>query len=452
MQFNPNHYSRTRSRVSEPVTVPVPDDVHTSKGCNDDQPLETRYENDPIIYVAKEEVMHDNKTVKYFTKVKNRSILPVNLMSRTTILHGFPVMASSDSKGVTSRWTYGPWPKRWHWCDTTTTAKVQRTFPPAPTMDLSEFYSDVIDQAKRSSISKAHATMNAASAEILVSFAEASKSVMTLANTMLQAATLFVSLRNAVFKKRSGLKAKVVYTNLLDSLSDTYLSVRYGYRPLSYEVADISKAINDTISPLLKRKFRASSTVKKTVKRIETYENELYPDILYTRKREIIFEVSARTSLLYRASEKLREEFTRVWGLSHIPSTIYELIPGSFILDWFWDFNTVIRSWESTPGINCVSSSTTTTCKTTVSDTYTLRGKYGNSGSSNGGRNHWSISFSNGSPSTSVFETKFRTPAGALPLFPSFNPNLDAFKVLDLAAIAFSSARSSSHNLKYLKG
>jgi len=442
--------SRTRSRpdVYESYLKKSPLYYHT-----DSYPgkLSTsRQEPDEILwYVSETNSMNDHVTDDYYKIVKAKGNLPNNPMTKFDTFQGVFIPFETSFK---SAYTYYISTSKYSGMRTLADERtVYGNMSGALKYDGKALLSDEIELLVNQSVTSAYAKMNKASAEILVSIAEASKSVMTVARAMFQGAQLFASLRNVVNIKHGNTpRASVVFTNVLDSVSDIYLSIRYGWRPLSYEVADISTAIADTLIPLYRKKYRKSAKRKRTVQLPTSYGTSTYNDIKFHWKEEVEVEIKVRTSVVFQASRDAVTEVQRVWGVGHIGSTIYELVPGSFILDWFFNFNSVIRSWEVNPGFTVISNTTTTEVITTTKKRIVSLTKLVPDTTSGQHTNTYSGRFSDVESVTKVIhKERFNSPGRVF--LPSFENELDFMKVFDLAAIGFSLARTSSHNLNSLK-
>lgn len=115
-----------------------------------------------------------------------------------------------------------------------------------------------------------------------------------------------------------------------------WLAYRYALMPIVYTCDDISASLS--------RKVKAK---RGTARAVETLEVDLYTDSGWrvsdnasgkSRERAVRTgkcTVKSRAGVLYEPNWSL----DRVWGvqLHRVPATAYELIPLSFVADWFWN-------------------------------------------------------------------------------------------------------------------
>lgn len=119
-----------------------------------------------------------------------------------------------------------------------------------------------------------------------------------------------------------------------------------------------------------------------------------------------------------------------IWGIDQPLESIWELVPFSFILDWFFNIGNVISSWSLNPSLRPISSWVTVSELQTV--TYLL-----NNGI-NGNRTHdwktfvWTDGYYQ---ATRLIQERFPNPAR--PILPSLKINLDIGKITDLATIGY---------------
>lgn len=124
-----------------------------------------------------------------------------------------------------------------------------------------------------------------------------------------------------------------------DFMSAEWLRYRYGILPLVYSMQGIVKALDDD-----KRPLRMTSRGKARVAvSPETESTSLtYPwsvaDVTGSRSAEVI----CRAGILYEFQSSLGARFGM--GLREVPSAAYELIPYSFVVDWFLNLGDFISA------------------------------------------------------------------------------------------------------------
>lgn len=136
--------------------------------------------------------------------------------------------------------------------------------------------------------------------------------------------------------------------------SGLWLEVQYGWIPLLYSIDGLVKALGEP-STLNKEPvvFRGSASSRNVVSQSHTVWG-VTPWSNGVANRETTYTVSvdynyySRAGVLTRYKPSLRERLGLT--ISDIPLAGYELIPYSFVLDWFFDMNTYIAAAIPTPG------------------------------------------------------------------------------------------------------
>jgi len=130
---------------------------------------------------------------------------------------------------------------------------------------------------------------------------------------------------------------------LLDYLSSQWLEYRYGIMPLVGTVSDLLSTVDKKLTNgYIIYKGRAGKRyVLSDDTTIVSGLADAFPIKYYAEKR-VVREV--RTGAVYWA--KLNDTASRKWGLraSDIPSTMWELIPYSFMVDWVFNVGDYIRA------------------------------------------------------------------------------------------------------------
>jgi len=159
--------------------------------------------------------------------------------------------------------------------------------------------------------------------------------------------------------RRHDASAKDAVITLADSLSSNWLAYRYGALPLIYDIQDAANAISalkDVVTRETSRGYVSDSgTNEMTVTGGPLYYAATSKDV--TTRRE----VQVRSGVLYEFDK--RDTFGV--SMSQIPSTAWEVVPFSFVADWFVNLDDFIGAITPKAGINVLSS------WTSVNDTKT---------------------------------------------------------------------------------
>lgn len=207
-------------------------------------------------------------------------------------------------------------------------------------------------------------------------------------------------------------------------LADRYMEYRYGIRPLLYDVKSILSAYNSTQKKFDRYTFRgkASASAQAGPTEFTYYANSVFAYKAYASvKREVTARAGCLTHL--HALSKLN-----VWGLDQPIETLWELLPYSFVIDWFFNIGKTIASF--TPEAGCEILASYVTMEDITS--WSISGGHVTAVPGSG----YTYATTTYSPEYSkVSRIKARTPNPSRPILPSFDVRLDSLKLLDLAII-----------------
>lgn len=274
-----------------------------------------------------------------------------------------------------------------------------------------------IDQA----VTKAWANVDVSKAQALVTLAEAKKTVSSLASILYRVYRIAKDLKSLRLKR---LRNEISWKEL----QDRYMEIRYALRPLAYEASGIVDAINHDYGKRVDRlTFRSGETFEYSQ---EQQVNNHVGSISYqwtNYLKTFLAHYEIRTGVLVRIDSINK---LNVWGLDAILSSAWELVPFSFILDWFFNVGKTIAAWSPKSGLTSLAS--WVTVKKTVTQSNTVNGC--------GQLNNYSSLLVNTLSLTDCFIsrnelTTERTPDPNRVILPQFTLKLDSLKLLDLAII-----------------
>jgi len=202
-------------------------------------------------------------------------------------------------------------------------------------------YSSSLDASASRSMIAALAKVNRAESQALVTIAELNKTVRMVRKTSSQIIHWFQMLRRL---EKQYMKNEITLT----ALSSAYLQVRYGIRPLYYDIVGAMKAIAELGKPQRKvfhgydSDFQTSGYLTDAVSPQNTASSGcgyLTVHHEWTKDRKVRSGVLVDWALDNKT-------LGQVFGLTQPLGTIWELIPFSFIIDWFFNTSNVIASLE----------------------------------------------------------------------------------------------------------
>lgn len=272
----------------------------------------------------------------------------------------------------------------------------------------------VIDQA----VISANANIDISEMLALATAAESRKTVESMRAILWRVFKIMKSVRK--------LHLRELYRELTPKeVADRYMEARYAIRPLIYDVRGI-------LSSLEKRREHVRRTFRGEASDSHTNMDSVghNPGLSYitsTWGRCLEYTVSARAGVL--CDIEVSEIST--FGLDQIAETAWELVPFSFIVDWFTNCGDWIAAQTPNAGVNQRASwvtvkETLTTTQNCISAVSTA--------SSNSGWSNVSLTFPSVTWSRKE-EVLERIVDPTTNVFPSVDINLDAFKLTDMGII-----------------
>jgi hypothetical protein len=270
----------------------------------------------------------------------------------------------------------------------------------------------VSDSIISEAITEAWSKVSLNEADILLQVAESQKTIYGLVSIfrrVLKIARNVSRLRLAELRKEITPK----------ELANRWMEARYALRPLMYDAHGLISATTD-----YKRSTRNTFRSYKYIVAEDTSTNQLLwsssaGGIRGNMYASRTLEVRAGVLTLLTGLQNML-----VWGVTEPIETLYELLPYSFVLDWFFNVGKLIASWSPNVGLKKLASwsvvTETTFQQSTITSAY-------NTGSYNY-RNYRNESGTY--TKTSVFQ--YRTPEPSLPVLPVYSLHLNKAKLLDL--------------------
>lgn len=203
-------------------------------------------------------------------------------------------------------------------------------------------------------VTKAHANVDQSEMLALATLGEASKTVDFLAHNLKKVALIARKARKLEF---ANIYHMTKFRKVRE-IEEQYMALRYAVRPLIYDVNGVIKALYKTslIQKRPRKTFRGMETASFT-NRDEVIGVSFFAGTSCEVSRYAKLDIKARAGVLADVNVDRLSPF----GGDKIIETAWELMPFSFIIDWFANVGTTIGAWAPKAGVNLLTSWVTTT-------------------------------------------------------------------------------------------
>jgi len=315
--------------------------------------------------------------------------------------------------------------------DTRYTGVTSGTFHP-PGYWSSSFLPDPVandlESLKAQAITSAWSRANPSETDSLVSLMELDDTVVGLVRIFLKLQKIVSYVRR---KKWQRLKELIT----LREMTNVWMEARYGIRPLYYDALKIINAYHkmSTLRPIRRTSRGRASETEICADTVGTLTlTQEYSGLWF----ESVWDRTTRSTITARAGvlADYRPTLEQLWGLSldSVPRSAWEVVPLSFVIDWFINLGDVITSLTPVENREVLAS--------WVTVTHTLeQSMFGQDIKSVTGCPAYPYALTDigGYSGTAIKTTisKVRTPNPDRPWLPSIRFKLDVLKLIDLLII-----------------
>lgn len=207
-----------------------------------------------------------------------------------------------------------------------------------------------------------------------------------------------------------------------DMIQNTWLEWRYGWRPLIYDIQGFCKALDHKLTDNGRVRSRGHNRQQQTA--TGTFNDGFNYHAVCDWYNNTWVDSWAGCIYDYNLPQSIK--YAQLLGLTDLPGTAWELVPYSFVVDWFVGVGSWLSAITPTLGVSNVHCWVTSSCH---QEMYSLL-----KGITTSSSNEYYVIV--GQHRRQVMESYIRRSNGSVPLLPPVNVRLDPSKVLDLIFLA----------------
>lgn len=155
-----------------------------------------------------------------------------------------------------------------------------------------------------------------------------------------------------------------------DFASKTWLEYSYAWKPLLYDFYDHAEALANVLTEKSDAMRVVSARGSSSWREFDKGDT---PNSVLTRKSKVRQRQMIEMKIWYRI-DKDGNSFANVFGLTNPLTVAWELVPFSFVADWFIPIGTALESLTAYRGLTFLGGSKTTRLETSIEASYAYKG------------------------------------------------------------------------------
>jgi hypothetical protein len=385
------------------------------------------YRNEDITSLEKTEVMDDVVTPRWDVLVNsggiaNNPMTQVVRSIRDDVVTVYIAQGKSVRRGTSPDYEWGD-VAAYNAIGTASSFQIcegRDGYLPIPTYDQSHW--------RDLALTKCWANVRLDEAQVLIMIGESRKTILSMISMFRRLIKIIKSIKRLdVRALKHELSAK--------ELANRYMELRYAIRPLMYDFNGMVRALKHEAAEAKSRlTFRGHEYLVEEDSDVRNFNNGYtYQD----GDRSYDCERTSKVSCDVRAGVLTQLETVShlpIWGLANPIEAAWELIPFSFIIDWFVNVGNTIAAWTPNYGLTTLAS--WTVVREIKEQTFRITRTYTNIGyDTEGIKQSFSINRLNNCYCSDTVITTVRTPNPSRPILPTITVNLNVFKLIDLLII-----------------
>nr|URG16397.1 MAG: maturation protein [Leviviridae sp.] len=400
--------TRTLEDLSQTMWTTSTQVNHSSDGTDTTSTTDRSYMSDNVVTTTIDVV-----TPNFHRRIANGEI--INNYFSSTMVHDKPVKATAHNRVMKA--TASGTPRGWYGTTTSGEIAMADSYKIA---QLSASYSSEMVAARQSvidsAVQKAYANIDVSEMLALATAFESRKTVDFFRDTLKRLYRIMKAVRKLDIQR----VAKEFSPKELEA---RYMELRYAIRPLIYDANGLIAALDKTSRHY--DRFTARGYDSTRVAASDVVTNQVCGWYLSCDwNRTFSYEVSARAGVL----SHVQMTDLQIFGVDQLLETGWELLPFSFIVDWFVNVGQALAAATPNAGVTQLAS------WVTVKEAFTATNKMVNVRSTRTGFDiqntvSWSAEYGQ------EINHLERIVDPALNIWPTVGVSLDMFKILDLGII-----------------
>lgn len=255
--------------------------------------------------------------------------------------------------------TMGPYPSWYNGGREVYTGDIGKWLDSADKTGFTSRIPEGLDRMQAQALISAYAKVNAAdvlSGEIM---SDLGKTVSMLKSPFRSAISL-VSSQQKKAKRLMRLNRSLSYTQ---AMAKAWLEYRYGWRPLILDTATLIKKADAGLSSSLKVRYVGRSGQRNEFNYSAPFSTTIYGDTSVAGTSALNVKCRVSAGVIYQVSNETESDgLARSLGtrVEDLPATAWEIIPFSFVVDWFVGVGDWIQAVTPKPGVTILGNWVTT--------------------------------------------------------------------------------------------
>lgn len=205
--------------------------------------------------------------------------------------------------------------------------------------------------------------------------------------------------------------------------ADAWMAWRYGWQQLGYDIKNVAEAVQTPFRPTIVN-GRAGSSYKDSSTTVDNLDWD-YSWVRAGNKAKVSLTTTVYVDVSRRANAYVRCNHRTINAMIDIPITAWELVPYSFVADWFVNIGDILKAWRVLRTYEILATSIGSKENITVQRDWLMSGVEGPD----------MVSASGAAGLTEIYTGRSRNHGWVPSLVPSVTVDLNSKRIADAAAM-----------------